>query len=244
MDNLLPMLFTPVSGAWVSLVVALAVASYLLGDQILSRLAQHILVGGLLGYAAVLTIRSVLIPRFASAFAGSEPLLGGWIPLGLGLMLWLAGFDYLRTQGMSTTTPLPGWRRWLRRLGTLPTMLMLGVSVTVALLGVLQGTLLPQIWQVGRTAVANRGDFASWQTFLVTLLTTTALLQITGRQAQLGETWPPPLRTVVLFARWIGIRAIWFAAGLLFARLVATRLSLLIGWGEMILQKLAVIGFD
>lgn len=243
MDNLLPTLFTPVSGAWTSLVLALAVASLLLGDQILARLAQHILVGGLLGYAAVITMRSVLLPRFASALTGADPLWAGWLPLGLGLLLWAAGVDYLRAQGKSTTTPLPGWRRWLRRLGLLPTMLMLGVGVTVALLGVLQGTLLPQIWQVGRTAAAA-GDFAGWQTLLVTLLTTAVLVQITGQQAQLGETWPTPLRALLALWRWIGARALWLAAGLLFARLVATRLSLLIGWGEMILQKLATIGFD
>ena len=79
-------------GLWVGLLTSLALASMLLRDNALARLAQHILVGAGVGYAVVLAVRSVLWPQLVG------PLLRApdaspwrWLLAGLLAVLLLAG---------------------------------------------------------------------------------------------------------------------------------------------------------
>lgn len=236
MDSSTPALFSQVAGAWVALGLALVLFSTLLGDHRVGRLAQHVLVGAALGYAALVAVRELLLPRVATALAGDG---GGWVwaPLLLGLLLWLAGADAIR--GSNSNQPLPRWRGWLRLLGLIPVGLMLGVGISVALLGILQGTLLPQI----STLIARDVDLAAppvtLATGILTLLLTTATL--------LHLTWGQTITARPLFAplaawRWLGVRALWLGAGVLFARLAVARVSLLIGWLEFVLHRLRETG--
>jgi hypothetical protein len=238
MDNSTPALFSQLAGAWVALGLALVLFSTLLGDHRLGRLAQHVLIGAALGYAALVAVRELLLPRVATALAGNG---GGWVwlPLLLGLLLWLAGADAMR--GAHSDQPLPRWRAWLRLLGLIPVALMLGVGITVALLGVLQGTLLPQVG----TLIARDVDLAAPPVTLATgiltlLLTTATLLHLTWGQGRTSAG--RPLFAPLAAWRWIGVRALWVGAGVLFARLAVARVSLLIGWLEFVLQRLRETG--
>jgi hypothetical protein len=223
------------AGLLVGFVLSLLIFSYLIKDTVLARLAQYVLVGASLGYAGVLAIKNVLWPRLVTplllARAGEptmppllgSPLLSWWLPLLLGALLWLSALEFMRRP------PGPGssiWRRWLRLVGTLPLGLLLGTGVGVGIAGAIQGTLGPQFLraaQIGIPAVADTGLLTMG---ILTLVITggTLLYLHTDRSAipKRGPGW------LIGPWRWIGQRALWLAAGVIFARLVAARLSLLI----------------
>jgi hypothetical protein len=231
-------------GLWVGLFFSLAIFSALAGDHWLARLAQHILVGVALGYVAVVTVREVLQPRLLVGLLRSSMTdLNGWAPLLLGLFLWLAGVDYLWSQGQPPSPVLPLWRRALRLLGALPVALMLGVGVGVGILGLLQGTLLPQAWRVaitGPTFSTPNISFISGLSLLVLTTATFAHLTI-NVNAHLAHQ-PALVQSIFRVWLWIGQRALWVATGVIFARLAAARFSLLISRFDYFLQGLTSTG--
>jgi hypothetical protein len=219
------------SGAWVGLLFSLAIFTLLAGERALGRLAQHLLVGAALGYLAVLALRHVLQPRLFTPLPmtiATSPWSAA--PLVLGLLLWGAGVDAILRQFNPIASNVAGWRRWLQWAGLFPVALMLGVGVAVGLIGVIQGSLLPQLWRTIGPGISWRAAPGALLTRLLTLLLTTAtLLAFTVDPEQ--RTLPPAALPRLFLQGWIwlGKRALWLAAGALFARLAAARLSLLIG---------------
>src|SRR6266852_8607855 len=76
-------------GVFVSAVLTVMVFTYIFGDNLFFRLAQHILIGTLAAYAVVVAVHQVLLGRLLlplMARAETEwPLI---IPLILGVLLW------------------------------------------------------------------------------------------------------------------------------------------------------------
>jgi hypothetical protein len=233
-------------GIWVGFIFSLLIFSALLGDNALTRLAQHILVGASLGYTAILVLRDVLQPRlFTPLFGAGTSVVSSllqvqlWVPLLLGGLLWAAGLarmlgsdkPALGTEGMG--------RRLLPGLGMIPVALLLGIGVAVGLIGVLQGTVLPQLWRTASTGIIGSAAPSDFFAGLLTLLLTTATLLHLSVQVEQQLTRQPALMRRI-FAVWaaLGKRALWVATGVIFARLVAARLSLLIGRFEFFLFSL------
>jgi len=113
---------------WIAAILTLMVYSYLLADNPLYRLTQHVFVGSSVGYATVVVIHNVLRPRLA------DPLLqdprANWpylVPLLLGLLLM---------------TKARGGLAWL---GNSSMAFLFGVGAALAIGGALLGSLLPQI---------------------------------------------------------------------------------------------------
>jgi hypothetical protein len=179
-----------------------------------------------------------------------------WLPLIAGLLLWAAGIDYLRGRGNRFERPLPDSRgsdpthddgrgsdklstkrpesSWLRALAALPLAFLVGVGLGAGIAGGLQGTFLPQF---SRATEVGQLLNAAPPLLLVGLLT----LVITGGvllHLQLGTAsdvvagddgrFPAPLRPLLAGWAWLGERAIWLTAGVIFARLFASRITLLI----------------
>jgi hypothetical protein len=121
------------AGTVVAIVLTLMVFSYLLGDNLLYRLAEHIFVGVAIGYAVVVVFHAVLASKLFGPMVGAigqgdwQQLLLLAIPLVLGLLLLLK--------------PL----RLTRWLGSLSVAYLLGVGAALAISGALLGTLLPQV---------------------------------------------------------------------------------------------------
>ena len=226
-------------GFWGSLVMTLLIFSGILGDHALARLGQHLLVGASLGYLGVLAVQHVLRPRLFTpllADPGGDPLR--WVPLALGLLLIIAGLDRTLAPPHPATPPL--WRRGLHGLGRIPVALLVGIGLSAGLFGLLQGTLFPQFWQAAQSAFDPEASLPLFLAGLLTLLITTAtLLYLYVDPARYLAEQPTYVRRVFSSWLWLGQHALWLAAGIIFARLVASRLSLLIARIDYVINAFA-----
>jgi len=136
-ETLMPLLEG--AGTWVAVILTLFVFSYLLGDNVLYRLAEHIFVGVAVGYAVVVAFHQVFLPKLLvpmldalSAPDGPDMglLLLTLVPLVLGLFFLTKASR--RARGLS----------WL---GSFSLAWLLGVGGALAIGGALTGTLLPQV---------------------------------------------------------------------------------------------------
>lgn len=126
-------------------VLTLMVFSYVLGDNILYRLAVYILVGLSAGFIAIVTVESVLIPWFARTVGTGVP-----VNIGIGLLpVMLATFLLLKTSSR------------VGQLGNLALALIVGIGSAVAVVGAVTGTLLPL------TASAGAGAGGTLNTIII-----------------------------------------------------------------------------
>lgn len=114
-------------GLIVGFILTLMVFSYLLGDNVLYRLAVYVFVGLVAGYVSIVTVESVLIPWFDATLNADEPLrVGvGLLPLIFGLLLLFKSSQRL---GL---------------VGNVGIAFLIGIGAAVAIAGALTGTLIP-----------------------------------------------------------------------------------------------------
>lgn len=219
MDALLaPFLSEPV-GMMVAFVLTLLVFSYLLGDNPLFRLAQALFVGVGVGYGIVVVFHYVLVPRLSLTAAN-------WLlvmpPLLLGLLLW--------------TKMQPSWSR----AGNVSVAFILGTGAALAIGGALFGTLVPQV----RATILSldpadyssvMGPSLALDAGIIAVGTACALLSFyfrapaPGKRATLGVA-------LVHFAGRVGRYFIMIAFGALFANMVMSQVSLLLGRIEFLMD--------
>ena len=116
-------------GGFVGLCLTLMIFSYLLGDNVLFRIAIHIFIGVAAGIAGVVAFYNVILPRLVLSLLGgsyTERLLL-LIPLVLSVLL--------------LAKALPRLARW----GNVSMAYLVGVGAAVAIGGALMGTLFPQV---------------------------------------------------------------------------------------------------
>ena len=192
-----------VLGLVIGLLLTLFIFSYLLGDNWLYRLAVHILVGVSAAYAAVIAVDELLIPVFNRLQANpTAPASLLWLPpIILSLLLLFT------------------WIRPVTWLGNSSVGLLVGVGAAVALVGVITGTLIPQM-------LSAPGDGVLWQ-LLVALLTISTLLyfQFTSREKD-GERVRSLLHRAIAG---MGHALLMITFGALFASALTTSLVLLTG---------------
>ncbi len=217
------------AGVWVGLAVALLVFSAILGDHWLARLGQAILVGAGLGYAAAVTWHAVIgltVVQGLLANPIAEPW--NWIPVVLAALLVLAAGERILLQGEGGP-PAGGFRRVLRWGGVVPAALLLAAGIAVVAVGAVQGTLLPQFLAAARTGIRWDAALDVFFTGLLTLVVTASALVFWGLDPQRHMDGQPSwVQRLMRAWVWFGQRAVWLAAGVLFARLAASRTSLLI----------------
>lgn len=192
-------------GLIVGFVLSIFIYSYLVGDNPLYRLAVHLLVGTSAAYAGIIVIRQVLLPVYIQIQQdpGNPNNLLWFVPLFLALLLLLKRL------------PTIGW------LGNITVALLVGVGAATALVGVITGTLWPQV-----TAVSSPNVLFPSQSIVIAVLTACVLLafQFTGKPDQNGHwtqpTWRKTLATV-------GRIMITITFGVLFAAVLNTSIILL-----------------
>lgn len=183
--------------------LTLFIYSYLLGDNALYRIAVHIMVGVTAGYAAVVAVLEVFVPLFQQLLADpTAPANVLWlIPLILALLLLLI------------------WVRPVAWLANGAVGALVGVGAAVGLVGVITGTLLPQILN------EPAGDPVLG--LVAALFTVCALLyfQFTGPATTEGDLVQPGWRRMV---NGVGQAVLMVTFGALFAGAINTGLILFI----------------
>lgn len=226
---------------WVAFFFSLLIFSVVAGNHTLAKVGQYLLVGVSLGYLGVLLIQHVLRPRLlAPLWTAPATQWRLWLALLLGVLLWSVTAERLWFHKrpllpLSTASPSPLRRAW-RIAGTIPVALMVGVSISAVILGLVQGSFWPQFLYTAQSGFAWSTTLAeSLVSVLVVLLTTASLLHWTAPVAQLTAHQPRWVQQLLTAWSGLGKRALWFAAGVIFARLLAAHLSLLIGRFQFLL---------
>jgi hypothetical protein len=143
---------------WASLVLTLLVFSYLLGDNVLYRLAVHVLVGVAAAYIAIVATESVLVPWFRATVTP-------WIDV------FLRDKESSRDNALIIALAVVGMvpfligvllmfksRANLAPIGNLGLALVIGTGVAVALVGAIAGTVVPLARDAGESVDENAVD--------------------------------------------------------------------------------------
>ncbi len=214
-------------GTAVAVILTLFVFSYLLGDNVLYRLAEHLFVGVAVGYGVVVAFHSVLVARLQAPLAQAitegnwEQVLLLLVSLGLGLLVLFKP------------------SRRFSGLGNLSLAVLVGVGTALAIGGAITGTLLPQV-----DAAADLTHYVDrygpglglFSGFVVLVGTTGALLHFYFNRSEEG-------RLAGLRRQWVsswGDLGRWFiliAFGAILAVTFLSRLSLLMGRIEFVLDS-------
>jgi len=116
-------------GVWVGFVLTLMIFSYLLGDNILYRIAVYAFAGLTAGFVTMVTVESVILPWLRVTLLTPNPsiptLIVGLLPFAIGLLL------------------LGRTSRRYGRVGALGLAFVVGIGTAVALVGAVSGTLIP-----------------------------------------------------------------------------------------------------
>jgi hypothetical protein len=221
METIQELITNEALGTWLAALLTIIVYSYLLGDNPLYRLAEHLFVGSAVGYAAVVAWHSVLMPRLIVPLA-QDPY-GNWplfIPLALGLLL--------------LTKVKASWA-WL---GNSAVAFILGVGVAVAIGGALFGSLLPQlkatIVSLNPAHYPNGGWAGVRDALIIIVGTISTLLYFyftTGGESKLARV-----------RAGIGRFFILVTFGAIFANTVMSRISLLIGRVRFLVEVARSLG--
>jgi hypothetical protein len=217
MQNLAEVLNGPI-GIWVAAVLTIMVYSYLLGDNPLYGLAEHLLVGSAVAYAVIVAVHSVLIPRLIVPLRSGNLLY--LIPLLLGVLLL--------TKIKASWAPM----------GNLPMGFLMGVGVALAVSGALLGTIWPQVTAtivpLKPSAYPGRGWMGAAESAVIVIGTIGALLYFhftKGTASKLGRLWAGLVNGWARVGQW----AIMIAFGAIFASLVMSRVSVFVGRMQFLL---------
>jgi hypothetical protein len=208
-----------IGGTLVAAILTLFVFSYLLGDNVLYRLAEHLFVGVAVGYGMVVVFHTVLssklmmplIEALSNGDWGRVLVLG--ISLLMGLLLLAKPFKAL------------SW------LGSLSVAFLVGVGAALAISGAMLGTLLPQADATANISyyVTRYGPVLGWFSGAVVLIGTIGVLLHFHFGSR--EKGPVAILRAGLVRTWGGVGR-WFIL-IAFAAILATtfmsRLSFLAG---------------
>ena len=224
-------------GAIIAALLTLMVFSYILGDNVLFKLAAHIFVGVAVGYAIIVVFYQVFIPRFAPLVKGEIAPDQLWTYIATLLpaviLCCLLIFKIRPAQGGVANV-----------LGSITLAFLLGTGVALAVGGALLGTLLPQVTATAGISLnpshypdteTEVGQVAWLNNFIIVLGTLGTLFYFTfavrarGFLGGFREGW-------VRFWAGMGRLMVIFTLGALFANTVNARVALLISRLEFLLS--------
>lgn len=195
---------------WVSLVLTLFIFSYLLGDNVLYRLAIHVLVGAAAAYALIVASESVIKPWLEET-----------------LLVDAAGRDEATVIALRVIGPVPFLvgvlllfkvSPRLAAVGNLGLVLLIGVGVAVAIAGAVSGTILPLAREAGQ---AIDDTLADGLVILVGTITTLLYFQFFAVERRGVVQRPRGLRSLSL----VGQFFVTVTLGALYAGAILTSLA-------------------
>lgn len=207
------------AGTLIAAILTLFVFSYLLGDNVLFRFAEHLFVGVAVGYAVVVAFHTVVSSKLLMPLvdALSDGSWGRVLALGISLIFGL----------LLLTKPFKG----ISWLGSLSVAFLVGVGAALAIGGAMLGTLLPQVEATANVSyyVTRYGPALGLISGVVVLIGTTGVL--IHFHFSSGEEGPIARFRAGLVRTWGGVGR-WFIL-IAFAAILATtfmsRLSFLAG---------------
>lgn len=197
-----------VSG-WASFILTLFIFSYLLTDNILYRIAVHILVGASAAFVAIIAVESVVIPWVSLTIFppdGEETNLGFQI---IGVMPFLLSFGLLLKS-------LPS----ISHVGNPLVAIIMGIGVGVAIVGAVVGTIIPLVQDTSDSYV-EQNTFSATIAVLGTIGTLVYFQYLSRRDVNgdIQRRWP--FRMVANFGK--GILVVTFAT--VYAGMMITSLT-------------------
>lgn len=197
---------------WISLILTLAIFSYLLADNFLYRIAVSIFVGLAAAFTTIVTVQSIILPLLV----GENSNL-----LVVGIAAVLAALLLLK--------PI----RSLRPFSNLALGFLIAVGTAAAVVGTISGTIIPLISQ---TAQLNTQDglWALISSFILVLGVITSLLYFSygARRNENGEIERGRVMKVIAT---IGQGFIVVTLGALYGAAILTSLTILTGQLELLL---------
>jgi hypothetical protein len=198
-------------GAIVALVLTVMVYSYLIGDNFIFRLAEHILVGVSVGFAFIQVLFGLIVPALNNIVQNATNVRLEFfiylIPVVLGILL--------------LARPV----RAARPLTNLVMALVIGTVSALALAGALAGTLLPQLG--ASMSPLNSGDVIGKIVLLLGTLLALWYFQFTFFQRR-PEAQPSGLVMLNERIRRLGRWSIMLAFGAIFASVFLTYFAALV----------------
>ncbi len=146
-------------GGALAFALTVALLSYLIGDNPLYRLALHLFIGVAVGYAVLVVIFQVLLPRLIRPLLSGEPL----VTLLAAVPLLVFVFLILKLSPRTSA------------LGNLAIAYMIGVGTAVSIGGAVTGTLVPQIRSTW-ISLAPAGGLAFLSNAIIAVGTVTTLI--------------------------------------------------------------------
>jgi len=197
-------------------VLTIMIFSYLLGDNFIYRIAISIFIGAAAAYVLIVAVESVLLPWVDTTLINPvEPWIRvvGMIPFLFGLLL------------LFKASPR------LSRLGNVGLVAVLGIGTALALVGAVNGTLLP----LSQGSAVSQGNI--FDTLIAVIGTTTVLIYFTyiGVRRAGGDVEQP------LYVRGPGVVGqafIVITLGATYGLLIISALTVLTG---VITQRLLVL---
>ena len=223
-------------GTFVSALLTFMVFTYIVGDNLFWRIAQHVLIGTVAAYAVVVAVHTLIIGQLLVPLApqsfGRSDLSPNWtlaVPLALGLLLW--------------TKVRPG-KIWI---GNLAVGFLLGVGAALALSGALLGTLAPQLDRTTQSLFEGiRLDMSPAEQFGIIVSNVVLVAGTLGALLAFhyvrGGQGPLARARDVLLVTWgtLGRGFIWITFGALFAGLVLSRVTLFVERVRFVLDALKI----
>jgi hypothetical protein len=208
-----------ITGTLIAAILTLFVFSYLLGDNVLFRFAEHLFVGVAVGYAVVVAFHTVVSSKLLMPLidALSDGNWGRVLVLGISLIFGL----------LLLTKPFKG----ISWLGSLSVAFLVGAGAALAIGGAMLGTLLPQVDATANVSyyVTRYGPALGLLSGVVVMVGTTGVL--IHFHFGSGEEGPIARFRTGLVRTWGGVGR-WFIL-IAFAAILATtfmsRLSFLAG---------------
>jgi hypothetical protein len=208
----------------VSLVLTLCIFSYLLGDNILFRIACAILIGCTAGYLFVLIIYQVILPKLI------VPLIQGSFLVLVPLLL----------SGLLLTKLSPK----LARLGNISMAYLVGAGAAIAIGGALLGTLFTQVRGAISSFVLTDGSGTGINLVVLLesaffLIGTIASLVYFNFSAKSKEGQPPVRTPLVTLFAWIGQFFIAITLGAVFAGVLTSTITALIERSDFLIKTIS-----
>lgn len=214
------------AGMALGLLLTILVLSYILGDNPFYRLALHVFLGALVGYAFGVMIREVWLKLIVNPLL--EDSIGNMIVV-IPMLIGLALFFF---------KSIPR----LAYIGNFPLAFLIGVGIAVALVGAFVGTLAPQF---EATANAMNADPVEGVTIAIGTVCTLLAFDFTFTQKRRGLGGA--LGTVIELAGKIGRFFLTIAFGVAFAGAITAALSIFIGRVQYLIETvtklLSPLGF-